>query len=127
MGIYPQLAALELMLYPKSSLIIENAIMQVLGITEVRQSEGPFTLFIWGIKRVVPVRITSYKVEEEAYDTNLNPIRAKVSLTMRVLTSNDLSPDHPGYAIYLAHHIVKETMGIIGTVNSAVTGVTNLV
>ncbi len=85
---------------------------------EIIPVEGPFTLFIWGAKRVVPVKLTQFNITEEAHDTNLNPIRAKVQLGMRVLTYNDFSITHPGYAIFLAHQVVKETMSIVGTVNS---------
>jgi hypothetical protein len=118
MGIYPQLASLEMMLYPKSSLVIANTALALAGIMEVIPPEGPFTLFIWGAKRVLPVKLTDFRVTEEAHDTNLNPIRAKVSLGMRVLTYADLKVTHPGYALFLAHQVVKETMAVIGSINS---------
>jgi hypothetical protein len=79
---------------------------------------GPFTLFIWGAKRVLPVRVTELSVTEEAHDPNLNPIRAKVSLGMRVLTYNDLPLVHPGYHLYLAHQVIKETMATMGSIGN---------
>jgi Contractile injection system tube protein len=118
MGIHPQLAALELILYPKSQLIISSILREALGIMEVKPEEGPFTLFIWGNNRVVPVRLTDFQVTEEAYDTNLNPIRAKVSLSLRVLSYDDLERTHPGHSLYLVYQTAKEAMGILGTVNS---------
>jgi len=118
MGIYPQLSALEMILYPKSSLVIANTILSALGTLDVISPEGPFTLFIWGAKRVLPVKLTQFNITEEAHDTNLNPIRAKVQLGMRVLTYDDLKITHPGYAVFLAHQVVKETMGIVGSVDS---------
>ena len=71
-----------------------------------------------------PVRITSFSITEEAYDANLNPVRAKVSLGLRVLSYNDLSLTNPGYYMFLAHQVVKETMANIGSINdiSAVMG-----
>lgn len=51
----------------------------------------------------MPVRFTSYSVTEEAFDPNLNPLRAKVSLGFRVLTVDDLGFAHRGGAIYLAY------------------------
>jgi hypothetical protein len=117
-GIHPQLAALEMILYPKSSSIIENSLLSSLGTLEILPPEGPLTLFIWGAKRVLPVRITDFRVTEEAFDTKLNPIRAKVSLTLRVLSYADLTSTHPGHALYLTHQVVKETMAAIGTINS---------
>ena len=124
MGIYPQLSALEMLLYPASSLVIANTALMATGTIEIVPPVAPFTLFVWGAKRVLPVRITNFSITEEAHDVNLNPIRAKVSLGLRVLSYNDLSLTNPGYYMFLAHQVVKETMATIGSVNdlSAVMG-----
>jgi hypothetical protein len=118
MGIYPQLSALEMLLYPKSLLVIANTIALAVGTIEIVPPMAPFTLFIWGPKRVLPVRLTDFTITEEAYDVNLNPIRAKVSLGLRVLSYNDLPLTHPGYALFLVHQVVKETMATIGSVGN---------
>ena len=118
MGIFPQLSALEMMMYPKSSMVIANTVLAATGTMEIIPPEGPFTLFIWGAKRVVPVKLTQFDITEEAHDTNLNPTRAKVHLGMKVLTYKDLSMTHPGYSVFLAHQVVKETMSAVGTINS---------
>lgn len=117
-GIYPQLSALEMLIYPTSAVVIANTILLALGTIEVLPPSGPFTLFVWGPKRVLPVRVQEFSITEEAYDTNLNPIRAKVSLGLRVLSYNDLPVTNPGYHLFLAHQVVKETLAKIGTVNS---------
>ena len=117
LGIYPQLSALEMLIYPKSALVIANSILLGLGKLEVIPPTGPLTLFIWGPQRVLPVSITELSITEEAYDTNLNPIQAKVSLGMRVLTYNDLSLIHPGYYLFLTHQVVKETFAVIGSID----------
>ena len=124
MGIYPQLSALEMLLYPASSQVISNTALMATGTIEIVPPVAPFTLFVWGAKRVLPVRITSFSITEEAYDANLNPVRAKVSLGLRVLSYNDLSLTNPGYYMFLAHQVVKETMANIGSINdiSAVMG-----
>ena len=123
-GIYPQLSALEMLVYPKSGLVIANTAMLAGGLIEVAPPIGPFTLFIWGVNRILPVRVEEFSITEDAHDTALNPIRAKVSLGLRVLTYNDLSITNPGYYMFLAHQVVKETMAVIGTVQnvSAVAG-----
>jgi hypothetical protein len=123
-GIYPQLSALEMLIYPRSQLVIANTILLAVGTIEIIPPTAPLTLFIWGVKRILPVRITDFSITEEAHDTALNPIRAKVSLGLRVLSYNDLSLTDPGYYLFLAHHVVKETLATIGSVNSlaAVTG-----
>ena len=116
LGVYPQLSALEMLLYPKSALVIANTILLAVGTIEIIPPTAPLTLFVWGPKRVLPVRLTQFTITEEAYDVNLNPTRAKVGLGMRVLSYNDLSITNPGYALFLAHQVVKETMA---TLNSA--------
>lgn len=124
MGIYPQLSALEMLIYPKSAVVIANTILLAAGTIETVQPAAPFTLFIWGIKRVVPIRLTGFSITEEEFDPNLNPIRAKLSLTLNVLSYNDFPVTHPGYHTFLAHQVVKETMAVIGSVSniSAVAG-----
>ena len=118
MGVYPQLSALEMLIYPKSALVIANTVLLALGTIEIIPPEAPMTLFIWGPKRVLPVRLTQFGITEEAYDVNLNPIRAKVTLGLQVLSYNDLPLSHPGYALFLAHQVVKETMATISSVGS---------
>lgn len=116
MGIYPQLSALEMLLYPKSAQVILNTALLLAGTIEIVPPAAPFTLFIWGLKRVVPVRLDSFSIEEQEYDPNLNPIRAEVSLSLRVLSYNDFSVTHPGFAVFLAHQVAKEVMATIGSV-----------
>src|SRR5215210_1000971 len=118
LGIYPQLSALEVLIYPESSLVITNALLMSLGTIEVIPPLAPFTLFIWGPQRVLPVRLTDFSITEEAHDVNLNPIRARVSLGLRVLSYNDLPLTHEGYGIFLAHQVIKETMAQVGSVGN---------
>jgi len=115
-GISPALAALELMLYPKSATIIGNALLAQAGILEIIPPEAPLIVFVWGPQRVVPVRLTGFSITEEAYDTLLNPIRAKLELSLQVLSTADLRLLHPGYNLFMAHQIAKE---VLGTANLA--------
>jgi hypothetical protein len=105
-----------MLLYPKSSLVVANTALMLAGTLEIVPPQAPFTLFIWGPKRVLPVRLTDFSITEEAHDANLNPIRAKVSLTLRVLSYSDFAVDHPGYYLFLAHQIAKEALATIGSV-----------
>lgn len=118
MGIYPQLSALEMLTYPKSALVITNTVLLALGTIEVVPPTGPLVLFVWGLKRVLPVRLTEFSITEEGFDASLNPIRAQVSLGLRVLSYNDVPLAHPAYAIFLAHQVVKEVMATISSFNS---------
>ncbi len=117
-GIYPTLAALETLLYPKSATVIANTVLSLIGTIEVIPVEAPMTLFVWGPQRILPVRLTSLSITEEAHDPLLNPIRAKVELSLTVLSYQDLSVTSPGYALFLAHHIIKEMMATTNIFNS---------
>lgn len=117
-GIHPQLAALEMLLYPKSPLIIANTALMLAGTLEIVPPMAPLTLFIWGPKRVLPVRVSDFSVTEDAHDNSLNPVRAKVSLSLRVLTYDDVPVSHPVYALFLAHQVVKEAMAAVASVGN---------
>jgi len=110
LGIHPQLAALETIVYPTSSQIQQNISLAQSGTLEIAPMEAPLTLFIWSKNRIVPVRLTEFSITEEAFDPALNPIRAKVSLGMRVLSINDLLPTHKGASLYLAYQQQKERL-----------------
>ena len=115
LGIHPQLAALEMLIYPKLAVVAANAVFAAIGSTTIIAPQAPFTLLVWGLKRVVPVRVTEFSVTEEAYDPSLNPIRAKVSLGLRVLSYDDFELTHPGYYAFIAHQAVKESMAVIAS------------
>ncbi len=117
-GVSPTLAALEMMLYPKSALVIANTILAAVGTVEVLPAEGPMILFVWGPTRVLPVRLTGLTITEEAYDTLLNPTRAKVELALAVLSYNDLKIASPGNALFLVHQITKEVLATTNVFNS---------
>jgi hypothetical protein len=112
-GVAPALASLEMLLYPKSATVIANEVLAKLGIIEVVPPEAPLTLFVWGLKRVLPVRITELTITEEAFDPSLNPIRAKVGLSLRVLSYDDLGLLSVGGGLFLANQVVKEVMATI--------------
>lgn len=117
-GIHPQLAALEMLVYPKTLQVALNLALMAGGALEIVPSEAPFTLFVWGPKRVVPVRLQSFSIHEQMFDPSLNPIRADVSLGLRVLTYNDFPMTHPGFAVFLSHQVVKEVLAVVGSVGS---------
>lgn len=123
MGVAPALAALEMLLYPSSAVVIANEVLARLGVIEVIPMATPLTLLIWGSRRIVPVSITDYSVTEEAFDIDLNPIRAKVDLGLKVLTYDDLGLLSPGGALFMAHQIAKEVIAGIGGSGSLPGGV----
>lgn len=126
LGLHPTLARLELLLYPNAALQIANEALARIGIIELIPPEMPLTLLVWGPMRVLPVRLTSFTIAEEAFDTRLNPIRATVDLDLTVLTYQDLGLTSVGGAVHMAHHLAKEAVAAVGGIGdlSAVGSVT---
>jgi hypothetical protein len=111
-GIYPPLAALEMLLYPKTLTVIKNEALAATGILEIIPPTMPLTLFVWGPARVVPVRLTSLSITEEQHDAFLTPTRGKAELSMQVLSYHDVGISNVGHALFLAHQITKEAFAI---------------
>jgi len=118
MGVYPALASLEMLLYPKSLSVIANEVLLQLGVVEVVAPEAPLTLFVWGPKRVLPVRLNNFSITEQAFDPGLNPIRASVSLSLTVLSYKELGLSSAGGALFMAHQVTKEVMATINGVGN---------
>jgi hypothetical protein len=108
LGLQPQLADLETLVYPKASQLESNNALAQAGSLEIVPLESPLTLFVWSRHRILPVRITELSITEEAFDPALNPIRAKVSLGFRVLSVTDLGFSHKGGNLYMVYHRQKE-------------------
>jgi hypothetical protein len=109
-GIFPQLSALETLVYPTSQTLQTNFALSQQGTLEIMPVLAPMTLFVWSAKRIVPVRLTDVSITEEAFDPTLNPIHAKISLGMRVLSIDDLHFDDKGGSLYMTYQQQKESM-----------------
>lgn len=110
LGLHPQLAQLEMLVNPTVETLMADDSMANAGTLEIIPLEQPLTLFVWSKMRVVPVRLTDFSITEEAFDPNLNPIRAKVSLGMRVLSVDDLGFSHPGGHMFMSYLTNKEQL-----------------
>lgn len=122
-GIFPQLSALESLITPSSDQIIATDTFLGNGAVEIAPMEAPFALFVWSAQRVAPVRVTEFSITEEAFDVHLNPIRAKVSLSLRVLSINDMGYAHPGARYYMQYLGRKESlanMAFVGDVAQSI-------
>ena len=110
-GLHPQLAQLEMLIInPTVETLIADDNMANAGTLEIIPLEQPLTLFVWSKSRVVPVRLTEFSITEEAFDVQLNPIRAKVSLGLRVLSVDDLGFDTPGGQLFMSYLTNKESL-----------------
>jgi hypothetical protein len=112
-GIAPQLSTLELMMYPKEESLAGMAISELLGPTAGHSFTGtekpPMVLFVWGRKKVLPVNLTSMKIKEEEFSTDLNPIRATIGVSLTVIEG----PNDP----YLYSKGMKEAMSALNLAN----------
>jgi hypothetical protein len=110
LGLHPALAVLETLVHPTTAQLLANEARVRAGMLEIVPMESPLLLFVWSRNRVLPVRLTEFSIVEDAFDPALNPIRAKVSLGMRVLTVDDLGFAHRGGALFMAHQQQKERL-----------------
>ena len=109
-GIHPQLAALETIVYPTKAQLDNGNRLASSGTLEIAPMLAPLTLFIWSRNRIVPVRVTDFSITEEAFDPSLNPLRAKVSIGMRVLSVDDLGFNAKGGNLFMAYLQNKEQL-----------------
>jgi hypothetical protein len=109
-GIAPQLAALEALINPTTAELLGIEADARGGTLEILPAEAPLVIFVWGRSRVAPVRVTDFSVTEEAFDPDLNPIRAKVSLGLKVLTVDDLGYAHRGGTLFLSYLRTREAL-----------------
>ncbi|MEH6404994.1 MAG: hypothetical protein V7750_16575 [Sneathiella sp.] len=109
-GIFPQLSAMEMLVHPTSSQLTRYGELAAAGTMEILPIETPLALFVWSANRIVPIRISDLSISEEFFDTALNPIRAKVNLSLRVLSVNDLGFKHRGGGLFMAYLKAKENL-----------------
>jgi hypothetical protein len=106
-GIYAELSALELLLHPKKPGERE---IGFLGTPNAGENRESLTLWAWGDRRILPVRITELQIKEKMFDPRLNPIRAEIEVTMQALQEEDLTKDPKGYELWKAHMSAKNTL-----------------
>jgi len=101
-GILPDLADLEMIISPAVDDLMAADRLAGQGTLEILPVPSPLVLLVLGPRRVLPVRVTEFSIVEEAFDTQLNPIRAKVTLGLRVLSNDDLTYGSKGAALFFA-------------------------
>ena len=109
-GLHPALATLELLMYPPTLSAAKIEEQAANGQVQVNPADLPLVLLVWGKSRVVPVKLTSLAVAEEAFDTRLNPIAAKVELGLQVLTYMEFTDSSIGRDAFIAYQKSKETL-----------------
>ena len=109
-GIAPQLAVLEALCHPSAAQLQRVDSQASSGTLEIAPMLAPLLLFVWGKSRIVPVKLSDFSINEEAFDPALNPIRAKVSFSLRVLTVDDLGFSSKGGALFMTYLQGKEKL-----------------
>ncbi len=116
-GVYPQISTLELMVYPGLARLAVDRVRAAAGVVELNPPSVPITMFVWGAKRVVPVRLGEFSITEQVFDYDLNPLRASVTLKLAVMSYDDFPVTSlldltslAGRALFTAHHAYKEVL-----------------
>jgi hypothetical protein len=122
-GLHPAIAALEGLMHPSFPIVVANQAAALAGTAFIAAEQTPLALLVWGARRVLPVQVTGLSITEQAFDPQLNPIRAAAELQLRVLTYRDLEPTSPAYWVYMASFTQKEVMAAlnIGQETGAIT------
>ena len=128
LGIGPQLAALEKMVYPSNLIggLLGEALDKIgdaLGLggdddapkQPIPREKYPRILFIWGKTRVLPVLLESMSITEQQYDSSLNPIQAEVALGLAVASNPD---DKVGKGALKYSNLAKEAQAIVNLANT---------
>lgn len=115
-GVLPQLSTLELMVHPESSSLLGKAADLLLdkldvGYSFARDPNPPMILFVWGHKRVLPVNITSMNIKETEFSPLLDPVRATVTVQMKVIEGTN--------PLYLYSKAIKEAGAVLNLANIA--------
>jgi hypothetical protein len=109
-GIQPQLALLESLVQPTAAQLSAVDREASSGTLEIAPMLAPLALFVWSKSRVVPVKVTDFSITEEAFDPSLNPVRAKVTLSLRVLSTDDLGFSSKAGSLFMAYLQSKEQL-----------------
>lgn len=126
-GIAPQLAVLEALCHPSAAQLQRVDSQASSGTLEIAPMLAPLLLFVWGKNRIVPVKLADFSITEEAFDPALNPIRAKVAFSLRVLTVDDLGFASKGGSLFMAYLQGKERLaGKVQPVSLSALGITGI-
>jgi len=99
-GVAGFLSALELLLHPAE---VSNAIsaspsgVSFFGVFDLiirllgfwRRKSLPLVSLVLGADRIIPVKIRSIRIIEQAFDTGLNPVRASIHIVMETLSKRE--------------------------------------
>lgn len=110
-GVADRLAALERLLYPfdDTGNLLTDMGASLTGKADPKAPRAlvPIVLFSFGPNLIVPVRLVSYEVVEQAYSPLLYPIRAQVSIGCQVLSDADFPTSGPNMRTSAAAELAR--------------------
>jgi hypothetical protein len=119
-GLLPVIAAIEQLIYPAQLMARLTTSLANLGASTITPALRPWVVFVWGTGRVLPVKVSSLSVTEQAFDPRLNPITARAELQLTALTAAELK-DAPSALQLLAtvHATTREALALAYSAQSA--------
>jgi hypothetical protein len=127
-GVAHRIAAIESLLFVGENLL--SALLSLIpGVpTGAMRSSVPIVFFVWGIGRILPVRITSYSIEEQLFLTSLFPSQAKIQLSMQVLTSSMFGTSDNivislAKGAYDLHRVEQQLLTTLNTANAVASAI----
>lgn len=136
-GVADRIAAMEILLYPPGQSTLGSLLSGSLSLSAgglsvsagaaaavvAERKTVPVILFFWGPGRIVPVRITTFSVDEQAFSPLLYPIHAKVSIGLKILdaaafVSDDSATAKIAMACYVFTRAQKEALALANVANS---------
>jgi hypothetical protein len=126
-GIGDRIAALEAMLFAAQTplgQLVSLAASLLTGAQPLARPTVPVTFLVWGIGRMVPVRITEYSIEEQMFLPSLRPIQASINIKLQVLTPESFKCiDTPSVtlakAAYSFYRTQQTVLALLNIVDSA--------
>jgi len=117
-GVQPELDTLRSMLAPKSQgpggLQLLSSLGQSGDRAFQRHESASVLLFIWGLS-ILPVFLTSVRVEEKAHLPSLVPYRAEATLALQVIEGNN-----PFYQVETVRQIAFAALNTVQTISGAI-------
>jgi hypothetical protein len=128
-GVADRIAAIQELLYPVKEQGVVGALPTPGGPAAIQRPSVPVVLFVWGPGRIVPVRLTTFSVDEQQFSPRLFPIRAKVTVGLRTLTADAFTSTTLGRApksseriASAAYRYTRRQQAILARTNLANTG-----
>ncbi|MCA9625664.1 MAG: hypothetical protein KC731_41865 [Myxococcales bacterium] len=123
-GLSGYLAQLEQLLYPVGQNFVGSGDLLSSGDAPPRRPRAPVLLFSWGASRILPVRLTSFSVDEKSFTPALYAIRAEVSVGMTVVSprafgANPTFMEEVAIAAYRVTMAQKELLAASSMVDTA--------